>query len=637
MADIRRKIPAARQFSVATDRGFTRTYEDQSGLPVDGSNDLLRSYSPFVIRLVPPAILGNSVASGGVYDPYSRDTLSISADEREVELPPRNQTYGLLPSYALGPDGELIQTEIESFTPLEFIEEYTFVSSNPGQWLTYRHLSEHTHKDEHRGLDIYLPAGSPTYAPFNAIFLSEGETSRTGADWGRAVSLQSVDNPNLIVKIMHLRDTVAFTSGQFIPEGTRIGISYTSDREDNQLPAGSSSHLHVETIVDGNPQSQGQVNGFGYFDASRLASPGGTGFGRGMGGQPGETVTVRVETDSTQESRVGVYAAAAQSLSSLDTLTTFEESLRQGVLGSVLPAQVQRLQEIVNGEGERVVPGQSTDLTPAIQNSRVVADILLQIVEMLNVPPLQLLINPQQLQMQFTKLAQFQDRSREGYIYQVWGEELPVMSVQGKIGGFVSASGVRQGLAAPSSASGYQHSSKHDAASWQQFMALLGMYRNNGYVFDRIFGSKALHMIGSIAIDYDQWTYVGNFNSFEYSFSDEQPNGNLDFSFEFKVSRVFDNTTSNSVVSPYTNPNDLSQSDPIVGTESGTVTSSPVRGFFRNLTNTFLPPNAQIQPPTRSSVAEPGSNAWVRQQPSVEGKEVQVDGVSSFGSDTFGV
>lgn len=239
MADIRRRIPAARSFGgIGTGKGFTRNYQDQAGSPVDGSNDRLRTYSPFVIRLVPPAILGNAIASGGLADPYSRNTLTIQADKAEVELPPQNQVFGTIPTYQFGDDGELEQTSIESMTPLGFIDDTTYLSDNPGQWLSYRHLSVYEEEEHaHQGIDIYIEAGAPVYAPFNARFVRETHVYLDPeADGGRNIVLQSLDNPDLIIKVMHLRDPVQFTQGQIISEGTLIGTNYTSDLPDNRFP-----------------------------------------------------------------------------------------------------------------------------------------------------------------------------------------------------------------------------------------------------------------------------------------------------------------------------------------------------------------------------------------------------------------
>lgn len=638
MADIRRRGPAAREFgSIGTDNNFSRSYEDQAGLAIDGSNDRLRTYSPFVIRLVPPAILGNSIASGGFNDPYSRDTLTIQGSKSIVELPPPNQVFGTLPTYRLGSDGRLERTTIESLTPLDFVDDFTYLSDNPGQWLSYQHIDEYEEgRSDHRGIDIYIEPGAPVYAPFDSVFLRETSVyTDPEADGGRNVVLQSAENPDLIVKVMHLRDPVSFSRGQQISEGTLIGFNYTSDRPENRFPGGTSSHLHVETIVDGDSGSRGQVNGFGYFDVSRLAIVGGAA-GVGVPGTGGTRV-VRVGGDTSQASQIGVYAAAAQSLSNRDVFNSFEDGLRSGALGSVTEPQLRELQQVVNSEGELTTPGQERALTPAIQNRRMIADIIVQIIEILRVPPIQLLINPQQLQLQFTKIAQFQDRSRHGYIYQAWGEEQPVMTVQGRIGGFYTTAGVRQDINTPgaSSAPGLQYAAKHDSAAWQQFMALLGFYQNNGYVFDRVFGSKAYHMIGTVAIDYDQWTYVGNFTSFEYGYSEEKPNGDMEFSFEFKVSRVFDNSTPTSRINPYRDPNRVGQSDPLTGPEPGTVTSGTRLPFAQRLANFFLPPDSQFQPPAQSSVAGPGSDAWVEEAPGDGGDGP--DATSSFDNGTFGV
>lgn len=617
MADIRRRNPAARVFgNIGTEKSFSRNYEDQAGEPVDGSNDRLRTYSPFVIRLVPPAILGNGIASGGPDDPYSRDTLSIQADYREVERPPGSQVYGTINSRHRHGDGSWHTEELESLTPLDYVERYTrHQETSAGGFLDQR--ENHVHQ----GVDIYVDAGIPVYAPFEAEFQRDSLVT-SEYDGGRNIVLTSVENPDLEVKIMHLRDTASFVEGQRISEGTFLGLTYTSDNG-NRFPGGTASHIHLESR-----EGDEVVNAFANFDVSRLTEPVRT-----------FTTPVRVEADDSQRSEIGVYAAAAQSLSNRDVFNSFEDELRSGALGSVTEPQLRELQQVINTEGELFTPGEVGSPTPAIQSRRMVADIIAQIIEILRVPPIQLLINPQQLQLQFTKIAQFQDRGRHGYIYQAWGEEQPVMTVQGRIGGFVTTAGIRQDIntPGPSSAPGYQYAAKHDSAAWQQFMALLGFYQNNGYVFDRVFGSRAYHMIGTVAIDYDQWTYVGNFTSFEYGYSEEKQHGDLEFSFEFKVSRIFDNGEANSKISAYRDPNRFNQPEDPKGSEPGSVASSPRLPFSQRLANFFLPPSSQFQPPAQSSVSEPGSEAWVEEQGLGDAEGIEVDGVTSFGSNAFGV
>ena len=96
--------------------------------------------------------------------------------------------------------------------------------------------------------------------------------------------------------------------------------------------------------------------------------------------------------------------------------------------------------------------------------------------------------------------------------------------------------------------------------AWQNFQALYTFYLNNGYIYDVLGRSEAHQFIGAIAISYDQWTYIGHIESFEYSYDENMPH-RVEFSMEFVASQIFDNADSPSVVLPLTAPT-ASISDP---------------------------------------------------------------------------
>lgn len=203
------------------------------------------------------------------------------------------------------------------------------------------------------------------------------------------------------------------------------------------------------------------------------------------------------------------------------------------------------------------------NVIPAVADTRTQADVLLQLLQMLNTPPLTLLINPQSLTINHQKKQNYTERSRTNYIFQSWGEEQVKLSVSGKTGAFLvgdppSNFHTRRASATQivetATATGVQFASKRDSAAFQNLMNLLLFYRNNGYIYDRLGRSEAHLWIGSIAIDYDQWTYVGNFESFEYAYASEQQNGGIDFSFEFTASRIFDSAQRTWFVEPITAP-----------------------------------------------------------------------------------
>jgi len=177
-----------------------------------------------------------------------------------------------------------------------------------------------------------------------------------------------------------------------------------------------------------------------------------------------------------------------------------------------------------------------------------------QLIALASTPPLTLLINPQSLTVTYTKKQSYQDRTRTNYLFQSWGEDQPKLSVQGRIGAFVAgsvaasvdASGQR--VLSTEAASGVQFATKRDSGAFQNLMNLMTVYRNNAYIYDLVGRSEAHWWIGSIQIEYDQYIYQGQFDSFTYSYSDDRQGGGLEFGFEFTVSAMYDTCQDVSVV-----------------------------------------------------------------------------------------
>jgi len=184
------------------------------------------------------------------------------------------------------------------------------------------------------------------------------------------------------------------------------------------------------------------------------------------------------------------------------------------------------------------------------------ADIAAQAIAILERPPLTLLINPNSFSKTFTQISQYSEKTRKGYIYHAWGEEQPKISFSGQIGAFFTASNfaVPNADGTTQTVSGMQFASKRDSASFQNLMSIFQMFRNNGYIFDRLDPSSANHMIGSLAIEYDNMTYIGHMVSFTYGYSDEKQNGNLEFSLEFEVSATVDSHQGSLSVLPLRSP-----------------------------------------------------------------------------------
>jgi hypothetical protein len=183
------------------------------------------------------------------------------------------------------------------------------------------------------------------------------------------------------------------------------------------------------------------------------------------------------------------------------------------------------------------------------------ADIALQLERVLAMEPLVLLVNPSTMNVQRAKLQSFQSKTREGYVFEAWGEEQMTISFSGSTAGFVagavdtSSPYGAQTTGVTSSVSGYQEAARRDSAAWQNFQALYHFYKNNGYIYDTVRKSYAHLFIGAVAIDYDQWTYEGHIESFAYKYDEAMPH-RVEFDMEFKASRIYDSARSSSTVSP---------------------------------------------------------------------------------------
>ena len=169
---------------------------------------------------------------------------------------------------------------------------------------------------------------------------------------------------------------------------------------------------------------------------------------------------------------------------------------------------------------------------PALVDLKAAIDITMQLRTIIQTPPLVLLINPQSLSISHTKIQQYSDRTRFGYIFQAWGEEQPKLSIEARCGAFISGG------------RGVQFASRRDSAAWQNLMTAFQFYRNNGYIYDTVGKSNAHHFVGALSIRYDQWIYTGHMESFSFGLDETGTQlGGVTFSMEFVVSSMVDTAT----------------------------------------------------------------------------------------------
>jgi hypothetical protein len=101
---------------------------------------------------------------------------------------------------------------------------------------------------------------------------------------------------------------------------------------------------------------------------------------------------------------------------------------------------------------------------------------------------------------------------------------------------------------------GVQFASRRDSAAWQNFQTAFQFYKHNGYIYDTVGQSNAMHMVGALSIHYDGWVYYGNMESFSYTLEEGNQLGGVTFDMEFTVNAMVDTSKQSLVVSPMRSP-----------------------------------------------------------------------------------
>jgi len=177
-----------------------------------------------------------------------------------------------------------------------------------------------------------------------------------------------------------------------------------------------------------------------------------------------------------------------------------------------------------------------------------------QLLHLLNIPDLQVLVNPNSMAVSYTKVQDFSSRTRKNRIFRAWGEEQTNISFSFQTGGFIA--GQLQQFWSPQTEtpSGLQYASKKQSAAWQNFMKIFQTYQNSAILYDTIFDTEAHLGVGGLVIKYDQMIYRGMIESFEFSYSEDSPNM-LTFDISFIVSQMEDVSDDSNIVAPLYNPN----------------------------------------------------------------------------------
>lgn len=219
---------------------------------------------------------------------------------------------------------------------------------------------------------------------------------------------------------------------------------------------------------------------------------------------------------------------------------------------------------------------------PAIADFLTAMDIHHQLQAVLKAPPLVLLVNPDSMRIAYTKIQQYTERTRYGYLFHAHGEEQPKISISARCGAFYSGG------------RGVRVTGKRDSLAWQNLMNAFAFYKNNGYIYDSLGQSNAHHFVGCLSIHYDQWIYYGHMDSFTWTYDESNQHGNIAFEIEFTVSAMVDtaqsSTTVRPMIAPVPNPSD-SRYWGRAGGASGEVPVASVSSDWGSITVSGSDPN----------------------------------------------
>ena len=148
-------------------------------------------------------------------------------------------------------------------------------------------------------------------------------------------------------------------------------------------------------------------------------------------------------------------------------------------------------------------------------------------------PPLRMLINPQSFRVSMEKVISDGNWGRNGHIIEHWGDGQDRIEGSGKIAAFYSID------ATNGNGPGLTRTARQFSQSYQNFLSLWLLYKNNGGVYlpDPITAGshfKNLSVLGSVYVYYDEVLYVGSFDDFNLTEAETTP-FTLEYSFNFTV------------------------------------------------------------------------------------------------------
>lgn len=141
---------------------------------------------------------------------------------------------------------------------------------------------------------------------------------------------------------------------------------------------------------------------------------------------------------------------------------------------------------------------------------------------MLDLPPLFMYINPSEFSVSYEHVVS-ETKTREHHVIEHWGLEQPEISGSGEIGAFYIDDNEGGG--------GLTQTHRAHSAAYRSFMNLFMIYRNNGYLYGP---DEQISLVGSVRMFYDGTIYIGSFDDFSVSESEEKP-FSIEYDFSFTV------------------------------------------------------------------------------------------------------
>jgi hypothetical protein len=188
-------------------------------------------------------------------------------------------------------------------------------------------------------------------------------------------------------------------------------------------------------------------------------------------------------------------------------------------------------------------PANTATQSLASQQTAIINAITQQVNQMVNTPPLRLLVNPRSFKNSLEKITSDGSWGRNGPIIEHWGEQMDKIEASGKIAAFYALDSNPPGLLTDNDP-GLTRMVRNSSTAYQNLLSLYLIYRNNAGIWTQDFINPAstktnLSIVGSIFIFYDNILYVGSFDNFTISESDEAPYS-LEYSFSFTVRAWFE-------------------------------------------------------------------------------------------------